>query len=148
MKTLLDEIKVLPQFQLKAQPKLTFLEEMITGTKGRGNKKYDEDDIVPGFVVLDCRTKLLYQNRSWLKRILLSTILSLSKFYQIVRISNPVFPKFMTIKIAIPIGQITQSVKNIMEDVVNEQSKEIKVILTGESLLNSLNKKGLSKIAV
>ena len=52
----------------------------------------------------------------------------------------------MTIKIAIPIGQI--SVKSIMEDVVNEQSKEIKVILTGESLLNCLNKKGLSKIAV
>lgn len=150
MKTLLDEIKVLLEFQLKAQPKLTFLKEMITGAKGRGNKKWtnDEDDIVPGFVVLDCRTKLLYQNRSWLKRILLSTILSLSKFYQIVRIPNPVFPKFMTIEIAIPIGQITQSVKNIMEDVVNEQSKEIKVILTGESLLNGLNKKGLSKIAV
>lgn len=54
----------------------------------------------------------------------------------------------MTIEIAIPIGQITESVKNIMEDVVNEQSKEIKVILTGESLLNGLNKKGLSKIAV
>ena len=52
----------------------------------------------------------------------------------------------MTIEIAIPIGQITQSVKNIMEDVVNEQSKEIKVILTGESLLNGLNKKGLSNI--
>lgn len=35
-----------------------------------------------------------------------------------------------------------------MEDVVSEQSKDIKVILTGESLRNGLNKKGLSKIAV
>ena len=52
----------------------------------------------------------------------------------------------MTIEIAIPIGQITQSVKNIMEDVVNEQSKEIKVILTGESLLNGLNKKACQKL--